>query len=184
MPIPPISDAYIDEIIKSAGPYVESINKTQGVKLRELIKTLRDYFEQEIPKKTSDLLNDSNFVTLTEVLEYTKVQTQTLSLLEQNSNILFQVNTSNSRHKRVYVYGTNGSDGEEGLLDVQFRFPQNPAIGDLVEFIKVDGEFFRPEFTYARNYGGSGPYYGFLYNTINAFEWNGSTWVYRSIDGQ
>lgn len=48
MPIPPISDAYINEIIKSAGPYVESINKTQGVKLRELIKTLRDYFEQEI----------------------------------------------------------------------------------------------------------------------------------------
>ncbi|WP_199117324.1 hypothetical protein, partial [Pedobacter sp. ASV28] len=60
--IPPISDAYIDEIIKSAGPYVESINKTQGIKLRELIKVLRDYFEQEIPKKTSALTNDSNFV--------------------------------------------------------------------------------------------------------------------------
>ena len=60
--IPPISDAYIDEIIKSAGPYVESINKTQGVKLRELIKALRDYFEQEIPKTTSALTNDSNFV--------------------------------------------------------------------------------------------------------------------------
>ncbi|WP_293303111.1 hypothetical protein [Pedobacter sp. UBA4863] len=62
MPIPPISDAYIDEIIKSAGPYVEGNNKTQGVKLRELIKVLRDYFEQEIPKNTSDLTNDSNFV--------------------------------------------------------------------------------------------------------------------------
>lgn len=60
--IPPITDAYIDEIIKSAGPYVESINKTQGIKLRELIKTLRDYFVQEIPTKTSELSNDSNFV--------------------------------------------------------------------------------------------------------------------------
>ncbi|WP_293303106.1 hypothetical protein [Pedobacter sp. UBA4863] len=61
--IPPITDAYIDEVIKSMGPYVESINKTQGIKLRELIKLLRDYFEQEIPTNTSQLINDSNYVT-------------------------------------------------------------------------------------------------------------------------
>ncbi|WP_113639264.1 tail fiber domain-containing protein [Nubsella zeaxanthinifaciens] len=62
MSIPPITDDYIDEVIKSAGPYVEGRNKTQGVKLRELIKLLRDYFKQEIPKKTSELTNDANFV--------------------------------------------------------------------------------------------------------------------------
>ncbi|WP_410220702.1 hypothetical protein [Pedobacter sp.] len=61
--IPPISDAYIDDIIKSYGPYIDAINKTQGIKLRELVKRLRDYFEQEIPKNTSQLINDSNYVT-------------------------------------------------------------------------------------------------------------------------
>ncbi|MCJ0743118.1 hypothetical protein [Pedobacter montanisoli] len=61
--IPPISDAYIDDIIKSYGPYIDAINKTQGIKFRELIKRLRDYFEQEIPKNTSQLVNDSNYVT-------------------------------------------------------------------------------------------------------------------------
>ncbi|MCJ0743120.1 hypothetical protein [Pedobacter montanisoli] len=61
--IPPITDSYIDEIIKSQGAYIEGINKTQGIKLRELIKRLNNYFEQEIPKNTSQLINDSNYVT-------------------------------------------------------------------------------------------------------------------------
>ena len=46
--IPPIEDAYIDSIIKSGGAYQPSLTKTQGVKLRELVKLLRDRFEQEI----------------------------------------------------------------------------------------------------------------------------------------
>ncbi|MCX2484527.1 hypothetical protein [Pedobacter sp. MR2016-24] len=46
--IPPIEDAYIDSIIKSGGAYQPSLTKTQGVKLRELMKLLRDRFEQEI----------------------------------------------------------------------------------------------------------------------------------------
>ncbi|WP_113639261.1 hypothetical protein [Nubsella zeaxanthinifaciens] len=60
--IPPISNDYINDVIKSDGPFIETINKTQGIKLRELIKMLRDYFDQEMPKNTSDLVNDSNFV--------------------------------------------------------------------------------------------------------------------------
>lgn len=44
--IPFIEDAYIDDIIKSAGTYDPSINTTQGVKLRELIKLIRDRVEQ------------------------------------------------------------------------------------------------------------------------------------------
>lgn len=46
MPIPPIDDSYIDAIIKSDGPYNPSLNRTQGVKLRELMKRFRDFMEQ------------------------------------------------------------------------------------------------------------------------------------------
>lgn len=45
--IPPIGDAYIDEIIKAIDPFDPSLNKTQGVKLRELIKLMRDRLEQQ-----------------------------------------------------------------------------------------------------------------------------------------
>ncbi|MFN0256738.1 hypothetical protein [Pedobacter ureilyticus] len=41
----PIDDAYIDDVIKSNGPYNELLNTTQGVKLRELIKRLRDHIK-------------------------------------------------------------------------------------------------------------------------------------------
>jgi hypothetical protein len=44
--IPPIDDAYINEIIKSNGPYNPLLIKTQGTKMRELIKLLRDRMEQ------------------------------------------------------------------------------------------------------------------------------------------
>lgn len=46
--IPPITDAYIDEIIKASDAYNPTLNKTQGVKLRELIKLMRDRVEQQI----------------------------------------------------------------------------------------------------------------------------------------
>lgn len=60
--IPPIDDNYIDEVIKSTGPYNPAINKTQGVKLRELIKKIRDYFVQE----TRQGFNEQNFATIAE----------------------------------------------------------------------------------------------------------------------
>jgi len=44
--IPPITDAYIDEIIKAPDAYNPTLNKTQGVKLRELIKLFRDKLDQ------------------------------------------------------------------------------------------------------------------------------------------
>ncbi|TDQ77455.1 hypothetical protein [Sphingobacterium yanglingense] len=46
--IPPIEDSYIDGVIKSNVPYNPTLNQTQGVKLRELVKLLRDRLEQEI----------------------------------------------------------------------------------------------------------------------------------------
>ncbi|RLJ80522.1 hypothetical protein [Pedobacter alluvionis] len=51
--IPPITDAYIDEIVKASDAYNPALNKSQGVKLRELIKKLRDYFTQEIQQPSN-----------------------------------------------------------------------------------------------------------------------------------
>ena len=45
--IPPITDAYIDEIVKAPDAYNPTLNKTQGVKLRELLKLMRDRMEQQ-----------------------------------------------------------------------------------------------------------------------------------------
>lgn len=53
--IPPIGDAYIDEIIKAVDPYDPSLNKTQGVKLRELIKLMRDRMEQGVAESVAML---------------------------------------------------------------------------------------------------------------------------------
>lgn len=44
--VPPIDDSYIDDIIKSAGPFDPTLTTTQGIKLRELFKQLRDRIEQ------------------------------------------------------------------------------------------------------------------------------------------
>lgn len=44
--IPFIEDAYIDDVIKSAGAYDPTLNLTQGVKLRELLKLMRDSLAQ------------------------------------------------------------------------------------------------------------------------------------------
>ncbi|MGY0041053.1 hypothetical protein [Pedobacter sp. NJ-S-72] len=57
--IPPIEDAYIDEIIKAQDAYNPSLNKTQGIKLRELIKKLRDRLEQEIAEAASANVEDA-----------------------------------------------------------------------------------------------------------------------------
>lgn len=46
--IPPIEDGYIDHVIKSSGPLKPSLNKTQGIELRALVKLLRDRLEGEI----------------------------------------------------------------------------------------------------------------------------------------
>lgn len=43
-----VSDSYIDDVIKSAGPFNPALNKTQGIKLRELLKDLRDGLVEEI----------------------------------------------------------------------------------------------------------------------------------------
>ncbi|WP_316768688.1 hypothetical protein [Pedobacter frigiditerrae] len=61
--LPPIDDSYIDAIIKSDGPYNSTLNKTQGVKLRELMKRFRDYFEEKVPASVSQLTNDVGYIT-------------------------------------------------------------------------------------------------------------------------
>jgi hypothetical protein len=44
--IPPITDDYIDEVIKAPDAYNPTLNKTQGVKLRELLKLMKNQIQQ------------------------------------------------------------------------------------------------------------------------------------------
>jgi len=48
-----IEDAYIDDVIKSSAIYNPNLDVTQGVRLRELIKLLRDRLEQEVSESTT-----------------------------------------------------------------------------------------------------------------------------------
>ncbi|QEM10595.1 hypothetical protein [Mucilaginibacter rubeus] len=67
--IPPIEDAYIDDVINASSGYNPLLKKTQGVKLRELVKLLRDRLEQEaddlstgkVDKLTGYQLSQENF---------------------------------------------------------------------------------------------------------------------------
>lgn len=47
-----IEDAYIDDVIKSSAVYNPNLDVTQGVRLRELVKLLRDRSEQEVSEST------------------------------------------------------------------------------------------------------------------------------------
>ena len=53
--IPPITDSYIDQVIKAANPANPAINRTQGADLRVLVKLLRDRLEQQISASGEDL---------------------------------------------------------------------------------------------------------------------------------
>jgi len=57
--IGPVTDQYIDSIIKSAGVANPNLNKTQGTGMRELIKRLRDRLEQEIADNVDGLITHS-----------------------------------------------------------------------------------------------------------------------------
>ena len=47
-PIGPVTDDFIDGIIKASNAYDPNLNLTQGIQLRALVKQLRDYLLQEI----------------------------------------------------------------------------------------------------------------------------------------
>lgn len=49
-----IDDAYINDIIKAVDPYDPALNRTQGVKMRELIKLLRDYIQTSNSQFTTE----------------------------------------------------------------------------------------------------------------------------------
>jgi hypothetical protein len=56
----PIEDSYIDGIIRASGVFNPDLNKTQGIKLRELVKALRDRFEQEIAAAVAAAQSESS----------------------------------------------------------------------------------------------------------------------------
>jgi hypothetical protein len=56
----PIEDSYIDGIIRASGVFNPDLNKTQGIKLRELVKALRDRFEQELAATVAALQSETS----------------------------------------------------------------------------------------------------------------------------
>lgn len=121
--IPPINDAYVDDIIKSVGPYNPALNKTQGVKLRELVKLLRDRYEQEISLSNvstqeklllkADLINGTvpssqlpSFVD--DVLEYPDLASFPAS--GENGKIYIALNTNKTYRWSGSVYVLIASD--------------------------------------------------------------------------
>jgi len=98
-PIPPITDSYIDDIIKSVGAYDSGLNKTQGVKLRELIKLLRDRFEQGAAIDSATETNPGiiELATIAEALartddERAMTALKTISLiLDEKKNVSYQI---------------------------------------------------------------------------------------------
>jgi|GEM_PF-4076147 len=106
--IPSIDDTYIDSIIKSAGAYNPALNKTQGVKLRELVKLMRDRMEQ-------DFGDIPNYIAGTNVLITGTAPNYTISLNQgRGAN---QVVTHNENGDilvgRVAIMGSAGSVGDD-----------------------------------------------------------------------
>ncbi|HEY0177793.1 MAG TPA: hypothetical protein VGC08_15530 [Pedobacter sp.] len=101
--IPFIDDAYIDDIIKAADPYDPALNKTQGVKMREL----RDYIKDSNSQFTAEY---TALLARVETLEntspkYTPEPPTNGSVLESTNISLFIFSPSNmALNKTDYEY--------------------------------------------------------------------------------
>ncbi len=119
--------------------------------------------------------------TMEQVLAMTKVQTQTFHAGEiLNQSIT--VTSSPSRLKKVYIYNLGAL--APGDNSITYILPNNPITGDLVEFVSVSaGEMF--DWTTAIFKRADGLTLSPSRSAIvNAWEWNGTTWLQRVIDGQ
>lgn len=106
--IPPIDNAYIDEIIKAAEAYDPTLNKTQGIRLRELVKKLRDRFEQE---NTNSLVSSGTYLpVLTNVTNIEFSISRTCHYIRIGNEVKVQGN--------IYV-----STGPDGGTDIELTLP-------------------------------------------------------------
>lgn len=107
--IPFIDDQYIDQTIKSAGAYNPALNKTQGVKLRELIKRLRDRIEES----NSDVVNVSGTQHITGAKSFTQISVEELSFIKNGFASLLRNPLNQSQN---YIYTLPRESGEIALL--------------------------------------------------------------------
>lgn len=113
--IPPITDAYIDEIVKAPDAYNPTLNKTQGVKLRELLKLMRDKIQ------SSDNGEDSELV----INEYDPFNSYSIDdviyVNDQSGNRLLYQSITNNNINTFYSGGL-------AIPDVEFG-AQPPIVG-------------------------------------------------------
>ncbi|WP_183573846.1 hypothetical protein HDF18_08480 [Mucilaginibacter sp. X5P1] len=64
-PIGPVTDAYIDGIIKASDTYDPNLSLTQGIQLRALIKLLRDRLEQEVAGAAAQVHYKGTYISAT-----------------------------------------------------------------------------------------------------------------------
>ncbi|ALL07640.1 hypothetical protein AQ505_20395 [Pedobacter sp. PACM 27299] len=117
--IPFIDDQYIDQTIKSAGVYNPALNKTQGVKLRELIKRLRDRIEES----NSDVVNISGTQHITGTKSFTQISVEELSFIKNGFASLLRNPLNQSQN---YIYTLPRESGEIALFS-----QLNKAVIDL-----------------------------------------------------
>lgn len=118
--IPPITDAYIDEIIKAPDAYNPTLNKTQGIKLRELIKLMRDKMQSNSAGEDSEVVineyNSSKSYAIGDVVYITD---------EYRNRILYQSIINNN----VNTFYSGGLS----IPNVEFGFPAPiPGLGGII----------------------------------------------------
>ncbi|AOM75991.1 tail fiber domain-containing protein [Pedobacter steynii] len=106
--IPFIDDAYIDAVIKAAEVHNPALNKTQGIKLRELIKFLRDRIEQG-DADAVHLTGDQN---ITGAKAFSQITAEELSLVKNGFSSLFKSPLNQSSN---YIYTLPAKNGEIAL---------------------------------------------------------------------
>lgn len=106
--IPFIDDAYIDAVIKAAEAHNPALNKTQGIKLRELIKVLRDRIEQG----DADAVHLTGNQAVTGAKAFSQLTAEELSLVKNGFSSLFQSPPNQSSN---YIYTLPAENGEIAL---------------------------------------------------------------------
>lgn len=107
--IPYIDDQYINDIIKAAETYNPTLNKTQGIKLRELIKRLRDRMEQG----SDDVVRLTGDQQITGAKSFNQLNTKEMSLVKDGYNSLLKNPLNQTQHT---VYTLPKVSGELALI--------------------------------------------------------------------
>lgn len=156
--IPYIDDQYINEVIKSAEAYNPELNKTQGVKLRELIKLLRDRMEQG-GDGVVRLTGDQN---ITGTKSFAQISTEEISFVKNGHTSVLK-NAADQAQNNIFTLPKEG-----GELALTGRLTKNDVgLGNVDNTADIDKPLSTPVKTYVDNSISSG-------TGNNAYLWNGN----------